>query len=47
MPNGLDELLEKAHSSSDIRLRAKLFSHVGMTLNHRASITGIPFFNTS
>ncbi len=23
------------------------FSHVEMTLNHRASITGIPFVNTS
>ena len=40
-------LTKKAHSSSDIRLRAKLISHVEKSLNHRTQIKGIPFVNTS
>ena len=36
-----------SQSSSDIRLRAKLISHVEMSLNHRSRASGIPFANTA
>lgn len=36
-----------AHSSSDIRLRAKIISHVEMILNHRPPPEGIPFVNAT
>jgi hypothetical protein len=38
---------KKAHSSSDIRLRAKLVPHVEMSPNYRPPDKGSPFVNTN
>lgn len=36
---------KNVHSSSDIKLRAKLISYVEMSLNHSAHACGSPFVN--